>query len=380
MAKESNPLSISFDVTARLEALDAAMKRAEAMARDGGQRMAAAQADGMAGAGDLTDRIPKVFGVAGQNAAEEFGKGFERANPTSKIGRQLESGLKKFIAITFVDTIIRGIAEAVEKDLSLFDTGMLIGQRVLDGIKSVPIVGAIGELGSAIGNRITVEGGFVDEMMGTTPTGNRRGMAGEFAQGSNILAAMDAETQRLGDDLLSADQIRRREFEKSIEDFKAKAAAASVSGDDINAAIRNRREAFEAREQRMIEAARARREVEEYRASEEEWKRGREFQRQQLEEQRQADNKRQRETMAAEIAARREMVGTVGDEMKILSGVTASQFVETRDTAIGGFRFAQENADRILADNSVKLLELTKKQTDLLQEIKNLQSESVALQ
>ena len=367
----ADDLSISFDVSARLEQLELAMKRAEGIARAGGERMGKAQADGMAAvqryANSLEPMKAKAF-FSGEESGRAFAAGFERADPASKIEKQLTNGLKKFLVLGAADSALRGLADAIANNKSWTDAGITIGERLFEGLKSVPIVGAFGELGTAIGNGI---GDGIAEMLGASP--GRAGYTVDKAASANV-ARLDAMSRSMSMENLNPIERMRAEFENEM-------ASLGTGGDETT---RNRiasvRAQFDARERKMLDDMRNQREVAAYREQEADDKRRAEYQVEAIARKAKDDASANRRAISGSIDARRESLGMVGDELGMLGGITASRFIERRDTALGAFSFAQQGADKTLADTSVKMLELTKRQTELLQEIKNLQAESAVLQ
>lgn len=408
----SDTPKISFDVEARLDAFAIELQKAESMARTAGEKIARAQAQAVnqssyfgsqaqtydAGlrqaevassefAAKLKRQMQGQMEQTGAAAGESFAKGFDGEKRASEIERKLTAGIKKFVIVGAADTLIRGMAQAMREANDWGDVGMIIGNKVLDGIKSVPIAGAFGELGEALSERLApaaddvdgwakwrvalrmVPGGSMLEKPLLGDAGNIGASAKGDTRGPTInsapaMRAFDAANSRLSEFGMAPSELQEKRFNEELKRLEAEGKAAQLVDLDerlgvVRATMQQQLQAMRDEEQ---EAEQARRDIEDAALDDERWRaQDREFA---------AERKRIDE---AAMDSRRERLGLIEDEMSALRGVSASNFIEARDTAIGSFRFAQDNASEILADNSERLVTLTERQVQLLDDIKRLQ-------
>lgn len=300
---------------------------------------------------ELPQTTTAFFG-AGRKAGGAFGDGVNDG-AASAISRKLASGALKFAIVGLADSVVRGIGEAVRNSRGLEDAGVSIAERVFDGIKSVPIAGAFGELGQALSEQLIVP-------LFDTP-GSTRGMRGEFNTGSEVLKRFDELTRQANESQLPESERQRNEMERTISELWATGLGSGASMTEVAARSKALRQAMSG----PIDAMKAR---EDAAAADVENDR---ILRENEARDKQADDEKRRRADARAAAddawkgILRQRLGRAGGDLAIaqqmLSGLampSPADFITTATTAIGGYRVGQQDASKMIADNTRKSADL----------------------
>lgn len=312
-------------------ALNERARAASAFSRAIEQRLSAEASSIRDYAEGLGEKTRTAFFGAGEQSGDAYARGM-----SSSIERKLAAGALKFAIVGVADQALRGLADAIKNASDWQDVGISIGERLLAGIKSVPIAGAFAEIGeamsaAAIPDEVAESNSFSSWAAwimygvkpGSKPRSSLRGMPG------------DTGSTTTSDDL-ARDAERQRYYEEHARAMREAAA--------IDEAF-NLKEQYDSEQQRQAKMA------------DEESKR------------------EQARMLGFAISARQDKLSLIRDMMGNVGSTNAADFLNEGQTAIGGYRFAQANASQLVAENTKTLVGLTKDANRILDDIKRLEME-----